>query len=137
MALFPSRDTFDTVQQEITKMRAAMEEGAAHLLHIHNLQHAIIQEIVNANLYRAYEALGKEKIIEFEYDANLICLFLPTGPIDLIQRDILWKRSFFHPESLEMIRTLMPMQGERILDIGAYIGNHTVFFAKICGAREV
>lgn len=31
----------------------------------------------------------------------------------------------------------MPMAGERILDVGAYIGNHTVFFSKICGASEV
>ena len=31
----------------------------------------------------------------------------------------------------------MPMHGGRILDIGAYIGNHTVYFSKICGAAEV
>ena len=31
----------------------------------------------------------------------------------------------------------MPMAGERILDVGAYIGNHTVFFSTICGAAEV
>jgi FkbM family methyltransferase len=137
MAIFPTLDAFDAFQQEIGKMRAAVEEGANHLLHIHNLQHAIIQEIVNTNLYRAYENLGKEKTIEFEYDGIPVNLFLPTGPSDLIQRDIIWKRTFFHPESLEMIRALMPMSGERVLDLGAYIGNHTVFFAKICGAREV
>jgi FkbM family methyltransferase len=64
-------------------------------------------------------------------------MFLPTGPDDLIQFHILRNRSFFHPESLEMIRTWMPMEGKRILDIGSYIGNHTLFFAKICGAAEV
>jgi len=137
MSLFPNADALDVIRQEIDKMRGAMQEGANHLLHIHNLQHAIIQEIVNINLYRSYENLGREKTLEFEYDGALVKLFLPTGPMDLIQRDILWKRTFFHPESLEMIRALMPMEGERILDIGAYIGNHTVFFAKICGAAEV
>ena len=131
MNLFPNADALDVFRQDIDKMRAAMQEGANHLLHIHNLQHAIIQEIVNTNLYRSYETLGKAKVLEFEYDGASVKLFLPTGPIDLIQRDILWKRNFFHPESLEMIRALMPMSGERILDIGAYIGNHTVFFAKI------
>jgi FkbM family methyltransferase len=137
MNLFPNADALDVFRQDIDKIRAAMQEGANHLLHIHNLQHAIIQEIVNTNLYRSYESLGKAKVLEFEYDGASVKLFLPTGPIDLIQRDILWKRNFFHPESLEMIRALMPMSGERILDIGAYIGNHTVFFAKICGAAEV
>jgi FkbM family methyltransferase len=137
MSLLPNTDALGVFRQDIDRIRAAMQEGATHLLHIHNLQHAIIQEIVNTNLYRSYENLGKQKILEFEYDGTPISLFLPSGPIDLIQRDILWKRNFFHPESLEMIRALMPMSGERILDIGAYIGNHTVFFAKICGAREV
>jgi FkbM family methyltransferase len=137
MGLFPNTDSLDVIRQDIDKMRAAMQDGANHLLHIHNLQHAIIQEVLNTNLYRSYENLGKEKILEFEYDGTPVKLFLPTGPIDLIQRDILWKRTFFHPESLEMIRALMPMDGERILDIGAYIGNHTVYFAKICGAAEV
>jgi FkbM family methyltransferase len=137
MSLFPGTDVLDVIRQDIDKMRVAMQDGANHLLHIHNLQHAIIQEIVNINLHRSYENLGREKVLEFEYDATPIKLFLPTGPMDLIQRDILWKRTFFHPESLEMIRALMPMNGERILDIGAYIGNHTVFFAKICGAVEV
>jgi predicted O-methyltransferase YrrM len=137
MSLFPKADTLDVIRQDMEKMRTAMQDGANHLLHIHNLQHAIIQEIVNTNLYRSYENLGRDKTLDFEYGGSRIQLFLPTGPIDLIQRDILWKRTFFHPESLEMIRALMPMNGKRILDIGAYIGNHTVFFAKICGAAEV
>lgn len=137
MAFFPNKDFLDHLRDDFAAMRASIAATEQHLMHIHNLQHSIIQQIVNSGLYKAYENLGAQKILAFEYDETAIKLYLPTGPIDLIQRDILWKRTFFHPESLEMIRALMPMAGERVLDIGAYIGNHTVFFAKICGAAEV
>ena len=137
MTLIPELDLLGPFRDELSKMTKAAAAGAEHLLHIHNLQHSIIQEIINTNHFRSYENLGPKKVLEFEHDEVLIKMYLPTGPSDLIQRDIIWRRNFFHPESLEMIRSLMPMSGKRILDIGAYIGNHTVYFSKICGAAEV
>ena len=63
MALFPDLDVLSSFREEFSKLSKAMVAGGEHLLHIHNLQHSIIQEIVNTNIYRSYEGLGKEKII--------------------------------------------------------------------------
>jgi FkbM family methyltransferase len=66
-----------------------------------------------------------------------IKLYLPTGVFDLIEQDILQNRSFFHYESLEMTRQYIQMRGDVVLDIGAYLGNHTVYYYKICGAAKI
>ena len=137
MALFQNFGKNDDFEQKLASVSEAVRECAAHLGNIHHLQNGIIHELVTNNLYMVWANLAIEKTFEFEYEEIPIRLFLPTGPGDLIQHHILRNRTFFHPESLEMTRTLMPMAGERILDIGAYIGNHTVFYSKLCGASEV
>jgi len=137
MSIFSGSEIISEIRAALAKTNRDIEACRDHLMHVHNLQHSLIQEVVNLTLFRRYDELGKDKTFDFEYDNIPVKMFLPTGPDDLIQRDIIWKRSFFHAESLEMIRELMPMRGERILDIGAYIGNHTVYFSKICGAAEV
>lgn len=120
--------------REMLNLTRQMAEDARHT---HNLQHGIIQEIRNIILDKRYEALGPERILEFTYDEIPVKLFLPTGVLDLIEQSIIHRRSFFHYTSLEMARSLIPMKGDVILDIGAYIGNHTVFYSKICGAAKV
>ena len=137
MALFQNFGKNDDFEQKLASVSEAVRECAAHLGNIHHLQNGIIHELVTNNLYMVWANLAIEKTFEFEYEEIPIRLFLPTGPGDLIQHHILRNRTFFHPESLEMTRTLMPMAGGRILDIGAYIGNHTVFYSKLCGASEV
>ena len=137
MSLFPRLDKIENLDGHLNNFVSSSRESAAHLGHIHNLQHGIIHELVTNRLYMVWSSLVPEKVFEFEYDGIPIKVFLPSGPDDLIQFQILRNRSFFHLESLEMLRTWMPMEGKRILDIGAYIGNHTLFFSKICGAAEV
>jgi len=137
MSILQKLTKIEEFEQKLASASESMREAAAHLGHIHNLQHGIIHELMNNRLYMIWDNLGLSKVFEFEYEGIPIKMFLSTGPDDLIQHHILRNRSFFHTESLEMIRSLMPMVGERILDVGAYIGNHTVFFSKICGASEV
>lgn len=65
--------------------------------------------------------------------------FLPklelTGG-EFIQNKIFLEEDYFERKELEQIRDYVK-PGYRILDIGANIGNHTLFFCNECGAEKV
>jgi FkbM family methyltransferase len=132
--MFPSMASSFASSSEMLDLLRRIAEDTRH---IHNLQHGVVQGILNTVLYQEYKALGPDKIAEFMYDEVLIKMYLPRGVFDLIEQSILQYRSFFHYDSLEMTRHLIPMKGDVVLDIGAHIGNHTVYYAKICGASKI
>jgi len=77
-----------------------------------------------------------DRTIRFEHNGIGVSLHIPDGDFDLLQRDIvIWKR-FFESEWLEHVRLNCDLAGKTIVDVGANIGNHTVFFSKICGAAR-
>lgn len=71
----------------------------------------------------------------FRYEGTPIHFHLPS-PKDHIQRIIRTSKTFYEHDMLRDIQNRLPI-GSTILDIGANIGNHTVFFAKICRAKRV
>jgi FkbM family methyltransferase len=71
--------------------------------------------------------------IEFQTNGTLVRFHLPM-PQDHIQRLILHSNAFYEQSMLEDIGPRLP-EGGLVLDIGANIGNHTVFFAKVLGAK--
>lgn len=56
---------------------------------------------------------------------------------DFIQMMIIRDDYFYEGRSLEYLKNNVLKQGMVIMDIGANIGNHTVFFAKKCQAAQV
>lgn len=57
---------------------------------------------------------------------------------DLIQRTIFKSQSFFDINQLEMLKDSgIVKSGMNILDIGANIGNHTLYFTKVCKVNYV
>ena len=80
--------------------------------------------------------LGPEKVFEFLCRDQKIHIHLPYAATDLIQRHILRTSSFFEMGLLERFRRHVP-KGATIVDAGANIGNHTVYFSRICGARHI
>jgi FkbM family methyltransferase len=44
-----------------------------------------------------------------------------------------WERGLFYEEDLVAFLFHAALPGMRLLDVGAHAGNHTVFFAKVCG----
>ena len=86
--------------------------------------------------HQVWSALGEEKVLTFPYQNLEISFHLPEGWFDLLQRIILLNRKFYEVPLLENIRARL---GPRpvIADIGANIGNHSVFFAKVCKAEHV
>ena len=80
--------------------------------------------------------LGPEKIFKFLYEDEEITFHLPFVATDLIQRAIFRTNSFWEVNILEKFRRFVPPSAV-VLDAGANIGNHTIFFSKICRAKKV
>lgn len=96
----------------------------------------ILQQITAGNHYQRYLAMGPDKVHSFMYADRLFHVHLPFADKDLIQRKILLSSSFFELPYLERIRKIMP-GGAIVIDAGANIGNHTLFFAGVCRAKRV
>lgn len=75
----------------------------------------------------------KDNIFTIKHDGKVIKFYLPNKR-DLIQLNIILMKEFYERETLEYMRQYIP-QDAVILDIGANIGNHTVFYGKIMNAR--
>lgn len=61
--------------------------------------------------------------------------FALDDPADEVQSYLL-RGLFYERDQLDYHRTLIPRKG-RVLDLGANIGNHAVYYAVVCGAELV
>ncbi|MFA9229203.1 MAG: hypothetical protein RIR95_50 [Pseudomonadota bacterium] len=67
-----------------------------------------------------------------------IALSLPDAIDDYVQRVILRTRNFYEAKLLATLQSLSIVTGaSTVCDVGANIGNHSVFFGKILGAGRV
>jgi len=80
--------------------------------------------------------LGLDKTFDFLCRDQKIQMHLPYAATDFIQRHILRTSSFFEMALLERFRPRIP-RGATIVDAGANIGNHSIYFSRICGARHI
>lgn len=78
--------------------------------------------------------LGDEQIFEFLWQNNVILFSNASG--DLIQRYILNTSTFFEINLSTRFGRYVS-EAAVVVDAGANIGNHPVYFAKICGAQRV
>lgn len=65
-----------------------------------------------------------------------IRIYCPFFPWDLIQKLIVNENTFFEIEILERLDVYIPPDAV-ILDIGANIGNHSLYWAGICKANKI
>ena len=83
-------------------------------------------------LLQRYALLGEAKTLEFDYAGQDVSLYLPNADRDEIQGDILTRGTFYEDKLLAELSTqLGPMEGQTVVDIGANIGNHTVYFGLV------
>lgn len=66
-----------------------------------------------------------------------VTMYLPCYEKDWIQKNIVNYADFYESRELEYLRENIIPRDSMILDIGANIGNHTVFFGKICKAKKI
>lgn len=84
------------------------------------------------------QSIGPDRILSFSYMGEHIQLWLPDAHYDYIQRNILNKNTFYETRLLRQFSEMGVVGPDtRVCDIGANIGNHSVFFGKILGAKEV
>ena len=110
-----------------------MTEQASALLEAQQRTARLLAELVRL---QQIAALGPDRILQFAYRDHWVRLHLPLAEVDVIQRRILARRTFFEEEQLADIRKVIPPEAV-VVDAGANIGNHSVFFALIAGARQV
>ncbi|MEO0678151.1 MAG: FkbM family methyltransferase [Pseudomonadota bacterium] len=80
------------------------------------------------------DTFGPYTIVRGQYGRHPV-VFAVDHPEDVIQRHHAQGRFYERPE-LAMIRKAFPANG-RFIDIGANVGNHTLFAALVMNAREV
>ncbi len=66
-----------------------------------------------------------------------IKFYVPNYPIDSIQKTIVESGKFFEQDELELIKKYLPADDAVIFDVGANIGNHSIYWAIYCNAKKV
>lgn len=90
----------------------------------------------NVNLILKDNSFDRQNnIMHFEYEGKNIQMQVPDIR-DHISYEIARQKKFFSYTNLEDIRQFIP-QNAVIVDAGANIGNHSLFFARVCAAAEI
>jgi len=97
-------------------------------------------KLITAAIDRQTDAIAfhnlKDNVLEFHYEGQPIRLYLPQGDYDYIQNAIMRSRTFYEETKLRAIRKTFDLRGKTVLDVGANIGNHTLYFASVCQAAK-
>ncbi|MCE9631739.1 MAG: FkbM family methyltransferase [Planctomycetia bacterium] len=72
---------------------------------------------------------------EFDHEGQPFVLWIDERP-DSLQDIIMRTGNFYEVEALQLIRVTLPAKA-RIVDVGANIGNHAIYFDRVCGADKV
>lgn len=73
----------------------------------------------------------------FTFADEEFTFYLPDLPRDLIQRLIVLNSSFYKIDVLEAIRQKYLKPGMKVVDVGANLGNHSIYFSAIAKAGSV
>ncbi|MCJ2020546.1 FkbM family methyltransferase [Methylobacterium sp. E-065] len=99
------------------------------------LRSARAEEALTRHLAK-FAALGPEKVVEFWYCGCVpIKFFVPKAYLDIVQTHMMMSESFWDQATLEAFSPYI--RGKNILDIGANVGSHSVFWGKIAGAKSI
>ena len=73
-----------------------------------------------------------DHVLDIFYRGHQINFFLPNANIDGIQKQILRTKTFYEVTFLEKLYEYIKDKKGLAIDAGANIGNHTLFFSKVC-----
>lgn len=80
--------------------------------------------------------MSDQETVEFLFLGRIVRFYLPGFKSDHIQKLIHAKRSFYELDLLTDAQ-LRLKPGQTVVDVGANIGNHTVFFSRICECNVI
>ena len=103
-----------------------------------NANKAIMRHLKSVDVQlKVMSRLKEDDVLTFMYEDREVKLWLPWARRgDLIQESIVDAGSFWEQSLLQKVRRYIKPHA-RVLDIGANIGNHSVFFALFCDVMEV
>ena len=125
---------------EVIKRTDGMKPGIKRkLFRVVGLVAELVKHRFNLWDYRHEIDLVKKNDFTYNFEryGKTITMYLPHYEEDRIQKGIVEYSDFHEAIELEYLRDTFLKEGSVILDIGANIGNHTVFFSKICNAEKV
>ena len=82
------------------------------------------------------QTLVKDGVFQFDCKDMTIKISMPNVGLDFIQNEIIDNGNFFEHDNLKMAEKYIKKDFV-ILDAGANIGNHSLYFSKICKAKKV
>jgi FkbM family methyltransferase len=98
----------------------------------------VIQLLQLSLLAQRVNTLSDQRILSFNVNGNTIRMSLPDAQCDFIQRVILQTNHFFEAALLSQVAKMGLIKPDTVVcDIGANIGNHSVYFRRILGAQTV
>ena len=77
-----------------------------------------------------------DRVLDFYFEGKLVKMFIPDADRDLVQNEILLRRCFYELPTLSACRERYGLKDAVILDIGANIGNHAVFYGAVCQVAQ-
>ncbi|WP_066734303.1 FkbM family methyltransferase [Cupriavidus sp. D384] len=91
--------------------------------------------ITNLKLLKM-QTLGAEPIVTCSYNGMIpIKFFVPKAATDYIQGYQLYYENFWEVELLDKMKAFA--KGKAILDIGANVGNHVIYWSRVAGAKGI
>ena len=116
-------------------IEARVSEGINKHGYLHEkldgIRNLIAEEGEKNRLLSRFLALP-DTLFTFFYRGNEIKLYLPEGDTDYVQMEILTHRNFYEFYFLEIIKNKTKGLTGTVVDVGANIGNHSIFFLKFC-----
>lgn len=98
---------------------------------------SIAGNLETLRIYSKMQMLGPDRILEFQYEGQPIKLSVPKPYSDGIQKWIFDTETFYEIKELVSFRRTYLRDRMTFIDVGAHVGNHSVFFSKCCGAAKV
>lgn len=96
-------------------------------------------DIVKAFLIACFDRRGRfemRDLLSFTYDGLTIKFWLPDSETDFVQKVMMRNKNFWERKMLERVRLYFPRNGV-VVDVGGFVGNHAVYFSKVCHASKV
>lgn len=132
--IYPKKYLWNTIDEVNEMLKSRDYNSLSYREFIEkNYDFEVILKLLEEELRKT--SYKNDKIMDFNYEDIKVKFYLPYEN-DHIQKNIFFNQSFYELEMLEDIRSRIG-EGKVIIDIGANIGNHSIFFGKICKAKKV
>jgi FkbM family methyltransferase len=95
----------------------------------------ISQQLDTLIALQRVELIKPDNIFTFLFNDREVTFWLPYAFHESMQQKILTTSNFYEIAMLRKVADIV--EGAVVLDVGANIGNHTIFFSKIAGATSV